>query len=143
MYNILIDTGFWFALYDKRDPNYWKAIDLFDYLSVCRIIIPYPSLYETINTRFVRNRQGLAEFKLLLNNNDVHLLDDSVYKFDALNLTFDSSIFKDKNYSLVDMVIRLMLSDGIGNCLQQPGPIRNHPNVYHRNLHPLIKFCIP
>ena len=33
--------------------------------------------------------------------------------------------------------------DGIGNCLRQPGPIRNHPNVYHRNLHPLIKFCIP
>ena len=33
--------------------------------------------------------------------------------------------------------------DGIGNCLRQPGPIRNQPNVYHRNLHPLIKFCIP
>jgi predicted nucleic acid-binding protein len=111
MNNILIDTGFWFALYDKRDPNYWKATELFDFLSIGRIIIPYPSLYETINTRFVRNRHGLSEFKLFISNNDVHLLDDSIYKSDALNLTFDSSIFKDKNYSLVDMVIRLMLSD--------------------------------
>ena len=33
--------------------------------------------------------------------------------------------------------------DGIGNCLQQPGQIRNNPNIYHRNIHPLIKFCSP
>jgi len=33
--------------------------------------------------------------------------------------------------------------DGIGNCLRQPGPIRNHPNVYHHNLHPLIILSVP
>jgi len=32
---------------------------------------------------------------------------------------------------------------GIGNCLQQPGPIRIKSKVYHHNSHPLIKFCIP
>ena len=32
--------------------------------------------------------------------------------------------------------------DGIGNCLQQPGPIRNKSKVYHRNLHQLIKFLV-
>src|SRR4030042_1269773 len=85
MNNILIDTGFWFALYDKRDPNYWKATELFEYLSVGQIIIPYPSLYETINTRFVRNKQGLSEFKLLVYKSEVHLLDDSVYKSDELH----------------------------------------------------------
>jgi predicted nucleic acid-binding protein len=111
MNNILIDTGFWFALYDKRDSNYWKANELFEFLSIGHIIIPYPSLYETINTRFVKNKIGLSDFKQLLSKRDIHLLDDSVYKSDALNLTFDSSINKDKNYSLVDMVIRLILSD--------------------------------
>src|SRR4030042_1849888 len=111
MNNILIDTGFWFGLYDKRDPNYSKASVLFEYLSIGKIIIPYPSLYETINTRFVRNKQGLYEFKQLINKGDISLLDDSSYKSDALDLTLNSSIYKDKNYSLVDMVIRLMLSD--------------------------------
>ena len=111
MNNILIDTGFWIALYDKRDPYYWRASDLFDYLSIGQILIPYPSLYETINTRFVRNKQGLSDFKVLISKADIHLLDDSIYKSDALDLTLNSSIFKDKHYSLVDMVIRLMLSD--------------------------------
>ncbi len=111
MNNILIDTGFWFALYDKRDSYHLKANEIFEYLSIGNIIIPYPSLYETINTRFVKNKVGLSDFKQLLSKKDIHLLDDSAYKSDALNLTFDSSINKDKNYSLVDMVIRLILSD--------------------------------
>lgn len=111
MNNILIDSGFWFALYDKRDPNFDKASELSEFLSLGHIIVPYPTLYETLNTRFMRNKQGLTEFKLLMSKNDIYLLDDSVYKSDAFNLTLDPSIFKDKNYSLVDMVIRLMLSD--------------------------------
>lgn len=111
MNNILIDTGFWFALYDKRDQYYIRAQELFEYIHIGKIIIPYPSLYETINTQFVKNKQGLSEFKLLLNQNGIHLLDDSVYKTDALNLTLELSNSKDRNYSLVDMVIRLMLSD--------------------------------
>lgn len=34
-------------------------------------------------------------------------------------------------------------TDGLINCLRQPGLIRNHPKVCHRNLHPLIMILVP
>jgi hypothetical protein len=34
-------------------------------------------------------------------------------------------------------------TDGIGNCLQQPGLIRNRPKVYKSNFQPFIKFPVP
>jgi len=111
MQNILIDTGFWIALYDKRDTYYTQANNLYEYLSLGNILIPYPSLYETINTRFAKNKDGIEAFEKLIKKRDVVLLDDSDYKIDALELTMDSSIRMNKPYSLVDMVLRLMLLD--------------------------------
>ena len=51
MNNILLDTGFWFALYDKNDKHYRSAEKLLDYFSYSQIIIPYPTLYETVINR--------------------------------------------------------------------------------------------
>ena len=34
-------------------------------------------------------------------------------------------------------------TDGRLNCLRQPRLIRNHPNVYESNFHPLIKSSVP
>lgn len=111
MNNILVDTGFWFALYNERDTYYKKANELLDYLSLGNIIIPYPCLYETINTRFARNSNSLSDFKRLIEKNRITLLEDNQYKSEALDLTFNSSILLFKPYSLVDMVIRLILED--------------------------------
>ncbi|OYT14341.1 MAG: hypothetical protein B6I19_00285 [Bacteroidetes bacterium 4572_114] len=77
MNNILVDTGFWFGLYDKRDSYHNQAIGLYEYLSLGNIIIPYPSLYETINTRFAKNKEGIEAFEIILNKSEVTLLDDS------------------------------------------------------------------
>jgi len=111
MKNILIDTGFWFGLYDKRDNYYDKANELFEYLSLGQILIPYPSLYETINTRFAKNKEGIEAFEKLISKPEVILIDDNDYKNEALELTMNSSVRMNKPYSLVDMIIRLMLSD--------------------------------
>ena len=111
MKNILIDTGFWFGLYDKRDNYYNQANELFEYLSLGQILIPYPSLYETINTRFAKNKEGIEAFEKLISKPEVILIDDKDYKNEALELTMNSSIRMNKPYSLVDMIIRLMLSD--------------------------------
>ncbi|NCO54003.1 MAG: hypothetical protein COS14_05115 [Bacteroidetes bacterium CG02_land_8_20_14_3_00_31_25] len=109
MTNILIDSGFWYALYNERDEHYNKANELIEYLTLGNIIIPYPCLYETINTRFAKN--NLSDFKLIIEKHSTILIEDNSYKSEALDLTFNSSIQLFKPYSLVDMVIRLMLED--------------------------------
>lgn len=111
MNNILIDSGYWYALYNKRDSLYSKAQELYNYLSIGKILVPYPSLYETINTRFAKDTQGIRDFKLLLERDNFELLDDNDYKTDALELTFNSALDFKKPYSLVDMIMRQMLAD--------------------------------
>jgi predicted nucleic acid-binding protein len=111
MNNILVDTGFWYALYNERDSFYWKANEVSEYLSLGKVIIPYPSLYETISTRFTKNSQRLHDFKLLLERENFELFDDNDYKTDALELTFNSALDLKRPLSLVDMIIRQMLSD--------------------------------
>ncbi|MBA7525957.1 hypothetical protein ES705_18117 [subsurface metagenome] len=111
MNNILIDTCFWYALFDARDPAHDKANELIHYLDLGNVIVPYPTLYETINTRFTRNKTWVEEFEKILKNDNVNLIEDLEYKENALNLTFDSTLNKNRPLSLVDMVIRLMLED--------------------------------
>ena len=111
MNNILIDTCFWYALFDARDPDHNKANEIVLYLDLGNIILPYPTLYETINTRFTRNKSWLEEFEKVLKTKNVQFIDDIEYKESALALTFDSALNKNRPLSLVDMVIRLMLDD--------------------------------
>jgi predicted nucleic acid-binding protein len=111
MSNILIDTCFWYALFDARNLNHHKANELVHYLDIGNIIIPYPTLYETINTRFTRNKVWVDEFEKLLKNKNVLFVEDIEYKENALSLTFDSTLNRNRPLSLVDMVIRLMLED--------------------------------
>lgn len=54
MNNVLVDTGFWFALYDEKDQYHNKALKVMDRLINSRFLIPFPTLYETLNTSFVK-----------------------------------------------------------------------------------------
>ena len=64
MINVIVDTGFWFGYCTPKDEHHQKALDIFSYLlkidSDLSFIIPYPSLYETLNTKFLRsgNKEG-------------------------------------------------------------------------------------
>ncbi|KAA6338721.1 hypothetical protein EZS27_013303 [termite gut metagenome] len=113
MSNILIDTCFWYAYYDDRDVQHHLAIELFEYLGLANaIIIPYPTLYETINTRFSKRKDWIDSFNNILTNNEsVRIINDDEYKEKALKLTFDYSINRKQPISFVDMIIRLMLDD--------------------------------
>lgn len=111
MNNILIDTCFWIALYDSRDSDHKKANELVDYLDLGNIVLPYPTLYETLNTRFTRNKLWVEGFEKILKNKNVQFIEDSDYKESALALTFDSVFIKNRPLSLVDIIIRLMLDD--------------------------------
>lgn len=111
MNNLLIDTCFWFALFNATDSDHKNAIKLMDYLEIGNILIPYPTLYETVNTKFCENKNWVNEFEKTLENRNINLIDDVEYKENALSITFDSAIKKNRPLSLVDTIIRLMLED--------------------------------
>jgi len=108
--NSLIDTGFWFALYDNRDQYHKKAIDIAEYLEFYNLLIPWPSLYETLNTRFVRRPEWLHNFKKHLNKYQTVKIPDEAYREKSLNNILITKQHQ-KSFSLVDMVIREMLED--------------------------------
>ncbi|MDR2449225.1 MAG: hypothetical protein LBD52_04620 [Prevotellaceae bacterium] len=55
MSNIVVDSGFWLALYDQSDTHYTEAVSIAEYLNAGNIIIPFPTLYESMNTKFMKN----------------------------------------------------------------------------------------
>jgi len=111
MNNIITDTGFWYALYDKRDQHHEKANELAEYLELGNILLPFPTLYESINTRFTRRKEWVKEFYKVIKKDNVVFIEDVEYKNDALNLSFENTINLNRPISLVDSVIRLMLDD--------------------------------
>ena len=111
MNNIIVDSGFWYALYDVRDEHHVEANDLIAYLEMGTILMPFPTLYESINTRFSRRRNWMEDFEILLTRPNVYLIDDKEYKDKAVNLTFEMTLQQNRPISLVDTVIRMMLDD--------------------------------
>ncbi|MGE0087681.1 MAG: hypothetical protein AB7S75_24990 [Desulfococcaceae bacterium] len=107
----LADTGVWYAIFDSRDQRYNEAqskIDLFDFF---RIVIPWPTVYETLRTRFVRNQSALRQFERFLKTRSIVYLDDDIYRNDAFELSFESSLRRDRPLSMVDCLLRLIIDD--------------------------------
>jgi hypothetical protein len=75
------------------------------------VVIPWPIAYETLRTRFVRNRQGLERFEQRLKSPKIKLVDDAPYREDALALSIESSLRGHRPLSMVDCVIRILLDD--------------------------------
>lgn len=109
--NVLIDTCFWFAYYDPSDNMHQVAVQLMDYLKDKTVLIPYPTLYETINTRFARRNTTVKDFMAFVNSKRCEIIHDDAYKHTALNLSFSYILDSKRHLSLVDTVIRLMLDD--------------------------------
>lgn len=105
--SILIDSCFWFSLYDKRDTYHYKAVFLAELIHGHNILIPWPTLYETINTRFSKNLIWLNNFESFIYRSNTLLIDDLKYKETVLSEIFGST----RPLSLVDRVIRSILSD--------------------------------
>jgi predicted nucleic acid-binding protein len=108
--NLLVDTGFWFALYDSRDSLHEDAQILADLLDQYNLVLPWPCLYETLKTRFVKRRHWLDGFFSYANHANTVRLSDEAYRDDALRKVFKSPT-PWLSLSLVDWVIRLALDD--------------------------------
>jgi len=107
--SILIDSGFWYAFFNQRDQHFTNAHNLYeDHLYLHTLILPWPTLYESLNTRFSRRIIWIKEFSKIITRHEIFFVDDSGYRKPALD-TF--LLPKDKPFSLVDIVIRNILED--------------------------------
>jgi predicted nucleic acid-binding protein len=106
---LLIDSGFWFALYEPRDQYHGPANERVELLHTCNLIIPWPCLYEVFNTRFAKNKAAVMGFEKLLRQPHVIRLSDDSYREAALEAAITSA--QSRCFALVDMVIRMILDD--------------------------------
>ena len=104
--SFLADTSFWFALYDDRDQRHPDALLLAEEIRNYATIIPWPCLYETLNTRFAKREKWVRNFRAILARSETVCIDDAKYKEDALQ---DFLNLNARSLSLVDLVIRRML----------------------------------
>ena len=107
----LVDTGFWYAVFDERDQHYKDAQDNIELLMDITYILPWPILYETLCTRFIRRDLYIRKFEKLLKRPNAFLLDDTNYKNQALECTLASSRGRARPFSLCDNVLRLIIDD--------------------------------
>ncbi|MBF0507846.1 MAG: hypothetical protein HQK57_02845 [Deltaproteobacteria bacterium] len=108
-FRVMVDTSFWIALYDIKDRRHSEAVDRESVLTISNVILPWPILYETLRTRFVKRPWGL-QFRLLLSTLQVSHVCDTPYRQRAYDDTVSDSNVR-RGISMVDMLIRLMLED--------------------------------
>lgn len=108
--NIIVDTCFWIALYDASDHDHIWAEDTWNELNHGnKFLIPYPTMYEFVNTKLMWKKENVDFFKRLFENeNLIQRISDEEYKDKALELSLR---WTNRTISLVDHTIRLMLDD--------------------------------
>ena len=108
---LLVDSGFFFALFDPRDQHHSDACKKQDWLETLSVVVPWPILYETINTRFVRRPETIVRFESILRAHDTVLLDDSPYRRDAYEDVLSRARTKRNAMSFVDAILCAILAD--------------------------------
>ena len=115
----LCDSCFWFGLVDGGDEYFEESNKIYDFLMDFApvFLIPYPTLYEVLNTKFMRymaekspNRIRAENFinSLIVNPQCYHLVSDSDYTGVALRKTLENNY---RGLSFVDNVLREMAAD--------------------------------
>jgi len=77
------------------------------------VVLPWPILYETLRTEFVKQSFWIGDFKSRLSWMAVRRLDDSTYRDRALSETLVLAETAKRQLSLVDLVVRYMLEDAV------------------------------
>lgn len=111
MNRLLVDSGFFFALLNPRDQHHADARQKQEWLEILAVVIPWPILYETVNTRFTRRPASLASFESIVRDPHTEFLDDSPYRVDAFDLTLLRGKQRRHPMSLVDAVLHSILAD--------------------------------
>lgn len=108
---ILADSCFWYALFSKNDQYHSSAISVYNKIEKSNFILPWPILYEVIDTTFIKNKIGFGNFIRILKYPNYIRLDDSKYREIAFEKTESYSTKNSRYISLVDCVLREILKD--------------------------------
>ena len=107
---VLVDTGFFVALFNERDQHHASARRLEEWLDFVPIVLPWPILYETVNTRLARRPQNLAKFGAIVRLPETLLLDDAPYREDSFAAVLAQNPARGP-LSLVDAVLCNVIED--------------------------------
>lgn len=105
---VLVDSGYWIALLTKSDGNHVAAQVLEADLEIHRLLIPWPTLFEFVDTRLSRRPLDAQRFRKILFREGNELVDDRPYREQSLNFTLEN---KGHTYSLVDHILRSVMED--------------------------------
>jgi predicted nucleic acid-binding protein len=108
---VLADTGYWIALFDPREAEHTTVAGTEDIIERLTLVVPWPLLYETLRTRFVRRRDWVARLDERLKRPNVSFIDDRDYCEDAYSLAIEYSVRLGRPISMVDMLCRLLIAD--------------------------------
>lgn len=108
----LVDTSFWIALFEQDDRHHPDALEWEESLLGFRqVLFPWPILYETLRTRFIRRRSWMPRFNALLRRGNALRLDDAKYREPGLETILTSHGRGRCTLSLVDRVLQLIIED--------------------------------
>lgn len=112
MDGILLDSNFWFGLLDRNDQWYEKSLNIYNNLNKkierVYLVLPWPTLYEFLNTRIVN--RGVNHFFEILTRFKHQKYPDEDMRENAFK-----SLSKNKSFSLVDIVLIEIASKRIPN----------------------------
>ncbi len=108
---LLVDTGFFIALFNPRDQHHAAALEKQDWLEMLSIVMPWPILYETIDMRFARRPATIARFESIIHAPETEFLDDGPYRLEAYEDTLAQAKAQRHAMSLVDSVLCAILAD--------------------------------
>ena len=128
---LLTDTGYLIALYDERDEHSAIAKSKSHLLERHPVVLPWPVLYETINTRFARRPTILKGIDSVIASANTLLLDDSPYREAAYQQV--QQTFRQRPLSLVDAVLRAVIED---ENVRIAGLLTFNPRDFYDLCHP-------
>lgn len=77
---VICDSCFWFALCDETDSYHLAAIDYLNLFeqskNEIKLIIPFPSLYETLRTEFCKRGKAMQLFNRVVDAFGYFIFDD-------------------------------------------------------------------
>jgi len=108
---VLVDTCVWYALFDSRDQYYARAYEEAELFELLTVVVPWPTAYETLRTKFVRKSYELQQFERFLKRPNVEFISDEPFRESAFNISLETSLRRGRPLSMVDCLIRTILDD--------------------------------
>jgi predicted nucleic acid-binding protein len=105
--HVLIDTGFLFGFLSPKDQHHEESKEIYERIVKFHWLVPWPILYEVMNSRIVKRPDALRSLKALLLSPGVHRINDDPYRRVAL----DDCFRENGTASLVDRVLIGIIRD--------------------------------